>query len=80
MTLETIALAFDDEAVMRTSNAISTARNRANEAIGLRKMSASDSKFQLKALAAKWHVEHKAGAVENCPLCDSTLKEIPAFA
>lgn len=79
-TLQSIALALDGEAANRVSDAIAKARSSADEAIGLLETSSKDSKFQLKVLAARWHVQHNSGKVENCPLCESNLKAVPSLA
>lgn len=79
-TLHSIALALDDEATKHISDAIATARNRAEEAVRHLEKSSKDSKFQLKALAAQWHAQHKPGAVEDCPLCEHDLKAAPSLA
>jgi energy-coupling factor transporter ATP-binding protein EcfA2 len=79
-TLQSIAQSLDDEATKRISASIANARSNGAEAIRLFKESSKDSKFQLKALAAQWHVQHKSGAVENCPLCEHDLKAIPSLA
>ena len=36
--------------------------------------------MQLKSLAAKWHSDHVTGPIENCPLCEQTLAEVPSLA
>jgi hypothetical protein len=78
-TLQLIAHALDEEPTKRLSAAIATARGKAEEAVRLLEKSPQDSKFQLKAVAAQWHAQHKFGAVENCPLCDHDLKAVPSL-
>ncbi len=78
-TLKSIAEALDAGPIERVSAAIATARSKAEEAVGLLEKSAKDSKFQLKAVAAMWHAQHKSGAVENCPLCEHDLKSVPSL-
>jgi len=79
-TLQSIAQALDEELGKRVSAAIATARSKAEEAVRLLEKSSKDSKFQLKAVAAQWHAQHKSGAVTNCPLCEHDLKAVPSLA
>lgn len=66
-------------AAKELSEAAANARSRLSEASSLHQKAEADSKFQLKALAAKWHIEHGAGTVENCPLCEQTLSHLPSL-
>ena len=77
--LQSITQAFDQEASERLKTAIVNARSKSEEAVLLLKKCTADSKFQLKALAAKWHSDHVTGAVENCPLCEQGLTEAPSL-
>lgn len=79
-TLQLIAHALDGETAKGVSAAIATARSKAEEAVRLLEKSAEDSKFQLKAVAAQWHAQHKSGAIENCPLCEHDLDVAPSLA
>ena len=79
-TLQLIAQAFDAESSGVVKAAIVNARANSEEAVRLIEKGAVDSKFQLKALAARWHREHTTGAVENCPLCEHELKNAPSLA
>jgi hypothetical protein len=56
------------------TTAIAVARESAGDSLELLKKSKDDSKFQLKAVAAQWHVQHHTGAIVNCPLCEHELK------
>ncbi len=78
--LKSIADALDEELSGRLLDAIETARSEASEAVKLQEKVTKDSKFQLKAVAARWHTHHKSGEIENCPLCDHDLKHIPSLA
>lgn len=77
---EAMAVALDGEATKRVSAAITTAREKATEAMALLDKSAKDSKFQLKAVAAQWHTKHTSGVIDNCPLCEHDLKANPSLA
>jgi hypothetical protein len=79
-TLQAIAHALDEELATRVSAAIATARSNAEEAVRLLEKSSKDSRFQLKAVAAQWHAQHKSGVVENCPLCEHDLNAVPEVA
>ena len=79
-TLQSIAQAFDAEASGVVKTAIANARANSTEAVRLLEKAAADSKFQLKALAGKWHREHRTGVIKNCPLCEQGLEDAPALA
>ena len=72
-SIETIGQSLSKDAAKKLAAAISTARSRAEEAARLCDEAKKDSKFRLKAVAAQWHSQHMAGAVNNCPLCDHDL-------
>lgn len=78
-TLQSIAQAFNSESSVLATTTIATARAKCAEAVLLLKRADADSKFQLKALAAKWHSDHKSGAVLNCPLCEQPLNGVPSL-
>jgi hypothetical protein len=59
---------------------VSNYRERAEEAINLLEKSSKDSRFQLKAVAARWHDNHQTGAIEDCPLCKHPLEDDPSLA
>ena len=79
-TLQSIGKTFSPEASSKVKAALTKAVAESEEAVRLFKKSTVDSKFQLKALAAKWHKEHRAGPVENCPLCERGLQGSPSLA
>ena len=79
-TLELITHALDDEAMQRVSTAVTSARNKGEEAVRLLKKSSEDTKFQLKAVASRWHHQHGTGSIENCPLCEHDLKSDPLLS
>lgn len=78
--LQSIAQALTPEASSVIKVALSKAASDTQEAIHLLERSTADTKFQLKALAAKWHKDHEAGSVENCPLCERGLQDFPSLA
>jgi len=79
-TLQTIAGALDEGRAAHLSAAITTARSKTEEALRLLEQNSKDSKFQLKAVAAQWHAQHRSGVVENCPLCEHDLTAVPSLA
>lgn len=72
-TLHSIGNAFDGSVIDGLTAAIDGAREASQKAVDLLAAIKSDSKYQLKAVGAKWHQEHRSGPVEDCPLCDQTL-------
>ena len=78
--LQSIAQALTPEASSVIKLALSKAATDTQEAIRLLERSAADPKFQLKALAAKWHEDHEAGSIENCPLCERGLQDSRSLA
>jgi hypothetical protein len=73
--VERIALAMS-EAERTTARAVVTAAKHAiDTAIEYFHKQQADSKFRLKAAGAHWHNDHLMGPIENCPLCDISLKE-----
>ena len=78
--LQSIAQTLDEELSSRILAAIVTAQSKAQEAVSLLEKATKDPKFQLKAVAAKWHTQHKSGKVENCPLCEHDLGHNPSLA
>jgi hypothetical protein len=73
--LESLDKDLDDNCIGNMITAIANARASAGESLDLLKKSQEDSKFQLKAVAAQWHVQHHTGAIVNCPLCEHELKD-----
>ena len=78
--LQSIAQALTPEASSVIRVALSKAATDTQEAIRLLERSTADPKFQLKALAARWHKDHETGSVENCPLCERGLQDSPSLA
>jgi AAA domain len=75
-----ISSALDKKACADIQAAIDRARNATQEAWTIRRRGTEDSRFQLKALAARWHAAHASGSVDDCPLCLRTLSDDPALA
>jgi energy-coupling factor transporter ATP-binding protein EcfA2 len=64
---------LDAACITRLKETISVARADARETAEFARRNISDSKFQLKALAARWHAQNCAGEIQNCPLCEHKL-------
>ena len=79
-TLAKISSGLDEKARSGVRAAILSARSAAQEARIIRQRGAEDSRFQLKALAARWHAAHASGNVDECPLCLRTLSEDPELS
>ena len=72
-TLHSIGNAFDGSAIDDLTRAIDRAKEASQKAVDRLAAISSDSKYQLKAVGAKWHQEHRRGPVKECPLCDQSL-------
>ncbi|MGF6231843.1 hypothetical protein QFZ27_005798 [Inquilinus ginsengisoli] len=70
---ESLASALDAAKKTAIADAIAVARRAGYEATALLQSSISDSRFRLKAIAARWHAEHAAGPIVSCPLCEASL-------
>ena len=73
--LSSIAANVNPEQATKIQAAVSTARSQIAEALELLHKSTADTRFQLKALGARWHDLHASGPIENCPLCQLDLKD-----
>jgi energy-coupling factor transporter ATP-binding protein EcfA2 len=60
-------------------NAITAAKAAMDTATKYFKKQQDDSKFRLKAAGAHWHNENLTGPIENCPLCEVSLKDNPTL-
>jgi hypothetical protein len=72
-----ISSSLSETASQALAAAASEAIADGKEAVELLQRSVADSKYQLKAVAAKWHANHSTGAIDSCPLCDHDLKSKP---
>jgi AAA domain len=77
--IETIAAALPNESRAAARAAVVEARNALDTAIAYFRKQEADSKFRLKAAGAHWHDENITGSIENCPLCDISMKDNPAL-
>lgn len=79
-TLTAITSHLSEAPYLALRKAITSAQTAWGEARTLRARALSDSRFQLKALAAQWHAKHQHGPIVNCPLCEHDLTTIPELA
>lgn len=59
--------------------ALAAAREQIDRALRVQEKSETDSRYQLKAVAAAWHAAHVDGDVHSCPLCDQRLDQLPTL-
>jgi len=72
-TISAVASALQGGAKASLQQAIVSARIELQEAIELQRRSDEDTKFQLKAVAARWCEQHGLEKIEDCPLCTKAL-------
>jgi hypothetical protein len=77
--VETIAAALPNEVRVATRSAVAAARNALDIATTYFQNQQADSKFRLKAAGAHWHDENITGSIENCPLCEISMKGNPTL-
>ena len=72
--VEKIATALPDQTRAGVRGAAGSAKQALDTAVAYFERQKGDSKFRLKAAGAHWHSENVVGPIENCPLCDLSLK------
>jgi hypothetical protein len=77
--VENVATALSNDPRSAARAAVRTAKDALNIAIGYFQKQQADSKFRLKAAGAHWHNESIGGPIENCPLCEASLKNNAAL-
>jgi energy-coupling factor transporter ATP-binding protein EcfA2 len=77
--VESIAAALPNKPREATRVAVAEAKNALDVAIAYSQQQQADPKFRLKAAGAQWHNENSTGSIENCPLCDISMKDNPAL-
>jgi hypothetical protein len=77
--LRAIGDAFDEAGIQAATTNIAIARAKLEEAIRFHDRTITDTKFQLKAVAARWHAQHSSGGISDCPLCEESLKNNDAL-
>jgi energy-coupling factor transporter ATP-binding protein EcfA2 len=73
-SLELIRSEIDDNRLNEIREAVVQAEKDAADALAIVEKTRSDNRFQLKALAASWHVSHGHGDFDSCPLCQKSLE------
>lgn len=76
-SFESIANALPAKVRQGLAQAIAKARTALATAIGFHSKAQSDTRFRLKALAARWHAEHGGGTIDECPTCQHSIKDRP---
>ena len=76
-TLESIANALSSEVRKNIFNAIEEAQAALVTAIAFHNKTLTDTRYRLKAAAARWHAEHGAGTINECPTCRHSLENQP---
>jgi hypothetical protein len=76
---ETVATNLDTAAREGIAKAVADAKKALAAAIGYHQASQADNRYQLKALAARWHADHGGGAISDCPTCTHSLADNPAL-
>jgi hypothetical protein len=76
---ETVAHSLDATARAAVAKAVAEARTALAAAIGYHQAAQADNRYQLKALAARWHADHGSGAVGECPMCTHSLADNPSL-
>ncbi len=74
---ETIAANLDVLTRLSVTQSISDAKAALEIAVGYHQEAQTDTRFQLKALAAQWHANHGSGAIGECPTCQHSLSDNP---
>jgi hypothetical protein len=76
-SLEEISSTLPFEVREALAQAISVAKSSLSVAIEFHNKAQSDTRYRLKASAARWHAEHGSGAIEECPTCQHSIKDLP---
>jgi hypothetical protein len=76
-SFESVASALPAEVRRALSEAIAGARTALAAAIEFHQKAESDTRYRLKATAARWHAEHGNGALDECPTCQHSIKDDP---
>ncbi len=74
--LSSIEAALDAQAATGLANGIAVARSKLEEARDLFHKSKLDSRFQIKAIGARWHNQHAIGSIKDCPLCALPITDL----
>lgn len=74
---ESIFKALPNEVRQKLAQAVANASAALASAVDLHNKAQSDTRYRLKAAAARWHSEHGGNAIEECPVCKHSLKDQP---
>lgn len=76
-SFENIASALPAEVRQGLAQAAANAKTALATAIEFHNKAQSDTRYRLKASAARWHAEHGGGAIDECPTCQHSIKDRP---
>lgn len=76
-TFESISTALPEQVRQDLAQAVRNAKTTLAAAIEFHEKAQSDRRYRLKAAAARWHVEHNSGPIDECPTCKHSLKDRP---
>jgi energy-coupling factor transporter ATP-binding protein EcfA2 len=76
-TFDSIANALSVEVRQRLAQSVADARAALALAVDFHNKAQSDTRYRLKASAARWHAEHRGGAIDDCPTCQHSIKDKP---
>jgi energy-coupling factor transporter ATP-binding protein EcfA2 len=74
---ESIANALSVDVRQELAQALVDAHTSLTTAIDFHNKAQSDTRYRLKASAARWHAEHGGGAIDDCPTCQHSIKDKP---
>jgi energy-coupling factor transporter ATP-binding protein EcfA2 len=76
-SFESIASALPAEVRQGLAQAAANAKTALAKAIEFHNKAQSDTRYRLKASAARWHAEHGGGTIDECPTCQHSIKDRP---
>jgi len=76
-SFESISKALPADVRQGLSQAIANARTALVKAIEFHNKAQSDTRYRLKAAAARWHADHGGGTIDECPTCQHSIKDRP---
>lgn len=74
---DSISIALPTETRQAIKGAIANGRADLAMAIKYHDKAQTDTRYRLKAAAARWHAEHGGGAIDECPTCRHSLNSQP---
>lgn len=80
-TLQSVFDALGEPARKKIAEATAAAHQALISAVGFRQQEQADNRYRLKAMGARWHLEHGGASEEiaDCPLCTHSLNANPTL-